>query len=422
MTASATPPRPPRELGPRASFRVSAGVVAHTLWTSAAPAVTYPLYAARWQLTPTVTTGMFAVYPITVVLALLAFGGLSDVVGRRLMILAGVLSSLLGVMLFAVAPGVGWLYAGRALMGLGVGLSAGPATAALVEFGGAGQQARANVVATAATAFGLGMATLAGGALIQYAPWPLRLNFIVLATVLAALLGFAWFLPRAAAPTRAALAGWRPGAVAVPRAILPVFATSAMAVTAGYALGALMLSLGTQIARELVGSGNAMVNGAALTLFAVATATTALVAKRLPGARAIVLGAAVAVLGLALLMTAARGRSLPLFLASSALSGAGYSLLFLGGLTLINARAPAQHRAGTLSAIYLVGYLLMGAIALALGIVATHRGLATAIAFGAPGIAGLCVAAAAAAVLNTVAGRRTDARRRRPRRQVGIET
>jgi hypothetical protein len=43
-------------LGRSASFWVSAAVVAHTLWTSAAPAMTYPLYAAQWGLTPTATT------------------------------------------------------------------------------------------------------------------------------------------------------------------------------------------------------------------------------------------------------------------------------------------------------------------------------------------------------------------------------
>ncbi len=37
-------------LGRAASFWVSAGVVGHTLWTSAAPAMTYPLYAAQWHL------------------------------------------------------------------------------------------------------------------------------------------------------------------------------------------------------------------------------------------------------------------------------------------------------------------------------------------------------------------------------------
>src|SRR5438445_2609964 len=48
-------------LGQRASFWVSAGVVGHTLWMGAAPSMTYPIYAAQWHLTPTVTTAIFAV-------------------------------------------------------------------------------------------------------------------------------------------------------------------------------------------------------------------------------------------------------------------------------------------------------------------------------------------------------------------------
>ena len=411
--------RPPSPtLGRRASFQVAAAAVAHTLWTSAAPALTYPLYAARWHLTPTVTTGMFAVYPVAVVLTLLLFGNLSDRIGRRAAMLAGVASSLLGVGLFAVAPGVAWLYAGRAFMGIGVGLSASPATAALVEFGTPGQQARANVVATAATAFGLGMATLLGGALIQYAPWPLRLNFVVLFVVLAGVLAFAWFLPRPTALERATAPRWRPGSLSVPRSIARVFATAATAVTAGYVLGALMLSLGSQIARDLIGSGNVLVNGAVLALFALVTGATALVAKRLPGRLAIALGGVTSAAALALLLLAASERALAPFLAASALAGAGYSLLFLGGLTLANAHAPAHHRAGTLSAIYLIGYLLMGALALSLGVIATHWGLRSATEIGAFGIALLALAAAALAWADAPGAGFAAA----PGRQVGSQT
>ena len=392
-------------LGRRASFNVAAAVVAHTLWTSAAPALTWPLYAARWHLTTTATTGMFAVYPVAVVLTLLLFGNLSDRVGRRAVILVGVASSLVGVGLFAAAPGVAWLHAGRAFMGVGVGLSASPGTAALVEFSAPGQQARANVVATAATAFGMGMALLAGGALIQYAPWPLRLNFIVLFGVLAAVFAFAWFLPRPTAAARANAAPWRPGSLAVPRAIARVFATATAAVTAGYVLGALMLSLGGQIARDLIGSGNALVNGAVLALFAAATGATAVFARRLPGARAVQWGGLVAAAALALLLLAAAERALLPFLLASTLSGAGYSLLFLGGLTLVNAHAPPAHRAGTLSTIYLVGYLAMGATALSLGVVATHWGLRLALEIGASGIAAVALAAAASALPDALPGR-----------------
>src|ERR1700722_19271868 len=87
-------------LGRRASLAVSAGVASHTLWTSAAPALTYRLYAQEWHLTYTMTTGMFAVYPIAVVAMLVGFGGISDQIGRRAAMLLGLISSLVGAMLF----------------------------------------------------------------------------------------------------------------------------------------------------------------------------------------------------------------------------------------------------------------------------------------------------------------------------------
>src|SRR6202048_2232601 len=64
----------PYQLSQRASFWVAAGVVAHTLWTSAAPAMTYPLFAEQWHLTHTVTTAVFAIYPVVVAAVLVGFG------------------------------------------------------------------------------------------------------------------------------------------------------------------------------------------------------------------------------------------------------------------------------------------------------------------------------------------------------------
>jgi predicted SnoaL-like aldol condensation-catalyzing enzyme len=78
---------------------------------------------------------------------------------------------------------------------------------------------------------------------------------------------------------------------------------------------------------------------------------------------------------------------LPVFLAATAISGAGYSLLFFGGLATINSAAPAEHRGGVLSAIYLLAYVSLGAVSLLLGAVATAHGLGFAVNLGAGVIA-----------------------------------
>jgi MFS family permease len=387
-------------LGPQASFWVAAAVVGHTLWASAAPSMTYPLYAAEWNLTPTVTTAIFAVYPIVVVTVLVLFGNLSDQIGRRSTILLGLAASLVGALLFAIAPSVAWIFAGRAFIGLGVGLATSPATAAMVEFSAAGQSQRASSIATAATAAGLALATLVGGGLIQYAPYPTHLNFWVLFAVLAALFCAAWFLPQPA-PSQTSTR-WRPGAIRVPRHMRKIFIAAAIAMTAAYAHGVTMLALGAQIARDLVGSGNALANGSAIALFAIVTGVIAVLAKAIPAKTNIILGGVASAIGMALLMLSAEQHSLPIFLATAVAAGAGYSLLFSGGLGLINANAPASHRAGTLSAMYLIAFLTMGVIAVALGAAATAWGLNVAIDLGSPAIALLGIAASVLA--NSIGG------------------
>src|ERR1700722_4643584 len=201
-------------LSNRASFWVAAAVAAVALWTSAAPSVTYPLYATEWHLSLAVTTLAFAMYPIALVLVLVISGDLSDHMGRRAAIVLGLTASLAGALLFAVATNVGFILAGRALMGVGVGLALSPATAAMVEFSPAGRSDRAGAITTAATSVGLVLATLVGGGLIQYAPYPTHLNFWILAVAVAAVLVVACFLP--GPPARGTTPGWRPQVPAIP--------------------------------------------------------------------------------------------------------------------------------------------------------------------------------------------------------------
>ncbi len=377
-------------LGRRASYWVAAGVVAHTLWTSAAPAMTYPLYAAEWHLSHAVITAIFAIYPVAIVAILVGFGDLSDYIGRRATMLIGLAASLIGVLLFAAAPNVDWLYVGRAFMGIGVGLTAGPSTAAMVEFSEPHHLRLASAVTTAAQAVGFGLALVLGGALIEYAPFPMRLNFWVLFAVLLVLFAATWFMPR---PAKGGVRpAWRPKLPFIPAELRRVFIISATAVTAAYTHGVMILSLGSQVAHDLVGSSNVLVNGAALSLFALSSGAIGIAGRRLSGRGAMVIGGVTATIAMALFATAVADHSLAVFLTATATAGVGYGLLLSGGLEMIRGATPSHHRGGVLSALYLGAYGSLGVVALALGQVATLYSLRLAIDLGAAWIAALALA------------------------------
>ncbi|MCU1582129.1 MAG: hypothetical protein QOD27_1937 [Microbacteriaceae bacterium] len=386
------------QLSNRASFWTAAAVVALALWASGAPAMVYPVYATDWGLTPAVITMIFAVYPISLVVVLVVFGGISDFVGRRATLLAGVTAIAVGILLFATAPDVGWLFAGRVFQGIGVGLAMSPASAAMVEFNPGGNAARASSINTAATALGLALSTIVGGALVQYAVLPIHLSYWVLLVVAVCVFVAVWFMPRASAATTAT-GRWRPRGIVVPRGLGRVFAISSLAIAAGFAMGALLLSLGSEIAKNLIGTNNAFVAGTVISVSAIVIGTVAILGRRIPPRLSVGIGGIATAVGMGLIVLSSVRGSLVAFLVASCVSGIGYGLLFLGGLGLANRHAPAHHRAQMLSAVYLVAYLSQGLVAVALGLSATAIGLAPAVDIWAPVIAGICIAASLVAII-----------------------
>ncbi|MBC9881504.1 MFS transporter [Bradyrhizobium sp. INPA01-394B] len=376
---------PKMVLGRRASFWVSLAVSMHTLWTSAAPALSYRLYAEEWQLSPLQTTGVFAIYPLFVVGTLILLGDLSDHVGRRWTMLTALVFSLIGALTLAWAINVEWLLVARAAMGVGVGLASGASTAAILEFSSTGDPERAASATNLAQALGFATALLLGGALIQYAPYPLRLDFLALAVVIAALILAVWFLPRHVANRKP----WAPRLPHVPTAIRRAFGVASLGAATAFATGAILLSLGGQVAHDLVGSANELTNGIILASFAIVSAMATIVARQLRPRAAFFFGSIATVIAMLLLWLATEARSLPALLVSTSSAGISYAFLFLGALTLLNAVAPVDSRGGVLSAFYLVGYLCMGFCALALGVVARAWGLPTAVAAAAIVLASL---------------------------------
>ncbi|RIQ26257.1 MFS transporter [Jiangella rhizosphaerae] len=348
-------------------------MVALALWTSACPTMNYPLYQADWHVSTTTVTWVFAAYPIALIPVLIAFGDLSDHIGRRAAMALGLLAELVGVLLFAVATDVTWLLAGRAFMGLGVGLSLSPANVAMVEFSTAGQEKRAGSIGTAVSALGIALAMLVGGALTEYAPYPHRLDFVVLAAAIAVVTGLVLCVPHNTAGETSER--WRPRAIVIPPGSRAIFVAGALTFTSAFLLGAIVLPLGAKIAQQLAHSTNALLTGALLSVFALCVTLTALIARRLEIRVMVVLGAAGSVVAVWLFVLTGATHSPAVFLLASACAGAAYAFDFAGGLTILSRFAAPHHRAGMVSGGYLAGYLAQGVGAPALGWTVTRHGL-----------------------------------------------
>lgn len=373
----------------RGSRWAAASAVALALWASAAPTLIYPVYASEWHLTTAVTTTVFAVYPVALIGTLLLLGGFAETVGTRNAILTGLGFLGLGALTFLLAPNLALLLAGRALMGIGVGLSLGPATSMIASTRPDGARDRTGAITAGASSVGLITALLVGGASVQFGPSPLHTGYVALLAGAVVALVAAWYLPRA---TRSADVRWRPRRPAVPRHPRP-FLAGALGVSAAYALGAIFLGVGAQFARDTVRSDDAFVNGVVLAISAAAIGVVALLAGRLGASAALRLGALAAVVAQALMITAGAAHSMPLLVLYSLIGGAGYSLLFSGGVTLVTRSAPAEHRAATTSSAYLIAYLVQAAVALGVGTLGTAQGLQTALVAGSVTVVVLALAA-----------------------------
>src|SRR4051794_1718722 len=139
----------------------------------------YAVYERRFGFSSAVLTMVFATYALVLAPSLLVFGQLSDRLGRRRVIAVGLATAAAGLALFALATGLAWLFAARAVQGLSIGMISGAAAAALVELDPAPGEDRAALFATLAQAGGSGAGPVVAGVLAEWAPAPRVLVYVL---------------------------------------------------------------------------------------------------------------------------------------------------------------------------------------------------------------------------------------------------
>src|SRR5215213_6961226 len=122
-----------RTLPSGVAFWVAGAIAVLVFAANTAASPLYRVYQAQFRFSTTTLTALFSVYIVVLVVTLLWLGSLSDYLGRRRVIAAGLAAGAVGCASFLIAHGVETLFAARAFQGLAVGLISGAAAAAMVD-------------------------------------------------------------------------------------------------------------------------------------------------------------------------------------------------------------------------------------------------------------------------------------------------
>lgn len=358
----------------RYAFALLAYAFAVIMIGATLPTPMYALYAERLHFEVLTTTIIFATYAAGVLAALITFGSWSDAVGRRPVLFVGILFALASSVVFLVADSVPLLLVGRLLSGLSAGVFTGTATAAVIEAAPPHWQSRASAVATIANVAGLGGGPLLAGLLVQYAPQPLHLAFVV-HTGLMILAAVAVLIVPETSPRTGHIGIQR---LSVPAEVRSVFVVAAIAAFACFAITGLFTSVAPAFVSDVVGIKNHAVAGAVASTILIASAVAQVFAGRIPPRRALVVGCAILIVGMVILAAALELSTLFGLIVAATVAGIGQGIAFSRGLAAVAERTPADRRAEVSSMYFVVAYVAISLPVIGEGLAAQHWGLRTA--------------------------------------------
>ncbi|MFI6335444.1 MFS transporter [Streptomyces sp. NPDC050535] len=338
------------------------------------PTPLYGLYQDKFGFSELMVTVVYAVYAFGVIGVLLLAGNASDAVGRRPVLLTGLVFAAASAVCFLCADGLPWLYAGRLMSGLSAGLFTGAATVYVLELAPDSGASRATFVATAVNMGGLGCGPVLAGMLAQYVDWPLYLPFAVHLVLIACSAVVLLRLPETVRERRP-LSTVRPQRPGVPPGVRAVFGPAAIASFVGFALFGVFTSVSPTFLAESLDVRNHAVSGLVVALAFFASIAGQLLVGRFGVGRSLPLGCATLFVALALLAGALRWDLLALVVLSAIVAGVGQGLAFRGALSAVAEASPPHRRAAVISMLFVVAYTGISLPVIGVGVLAGPIGL-----------------------------------------------
>ena len=367
----------PRPAPPRRWFRWTAFILGVTALGAAIPTPLYPIYESRFGFSAGVLGLVFAAYALGVLVVLFVLAPRAEAIGRRRVLLFGMGMTALSAAIFVVADGVALLALARAVTGLGVGATTSVATAAMSDLEPNRDQHHVARVAVAANfgAFAIGVG--ASGLLVQYAPYPESLPYVlpIVASAVGAL-ALRW-MPETA-PRLGERVRWRVQRISVPATIRQPFWVAAGGIAACYAIYGFFAALVPSYVRSGLGLSAPTAAGAIVALMFGTAAVVQLATAEIRDRRALLAG-------FPLLLAALVGLVLILPIGSWGLLavvtlglGAAVGLTYMGSTTLADRVCSEGDRGEILAGFYSAGYLAVSIPTIGIAVLSGVVGLSDA--------------------------------------------
>ncbi|PNB71613.1 MFS transporter [Pseudomonas sp. GW456-E7] len=360
----------------RASLWFLAVTLLSFLAASTAPTPLYHLYQEQMQFSAATLTLIFGVYALSLLVALLTVGSLSDYLGRKPVIFTAVVLNILAMLLFIHADNVTWLISARVLQGFATGMATAVLGATLLDT----DRERGPLVNSVAPLTGMAIGGLGCGVLAEFAPAPLHLTYWLLLALFVMQALYVWRLPESVSRQAGVWASLRP-TLHVPLQARSTLWRVLPLNTALWALGGFYASLAPSLVRTATGSTSNMIGGATVAALTLTGALMIYSMRNRPAGKSLLLGASLMPAGVVMILLGVRSASLPLFFLGTLVAGCGFGSGFLGTLRSLVPLALPHERAGLVSTYYALSYLafclpslLAGNLSRTLGLVATVDG------------------------------------------------
>lgn len=360
---------------------------------SGSPIPLYERYRAADHLTTLDLSIATVSYFVSVLVALLACGRLSDHVGRRPVSLGAVLSAAAGCLMLLHVGSLAVLVAGRVLHGIACGLASSALVTFVVDLAPERPHWLAVTAPASAPLVGLTLGALGSGALAEHGPAPEQSAYVAATCLLVGCAVMLGMSPESSPRRPGAMASLRPR-VAVPAAVRPLLPAATAVFCATWALGGFYQAFSPTISARYLGSSDTLLAGTVFASYMLPYVVGSALAQRLSPRRAEVVGVTAFAASVIGVVIGLRVGQVAVVLAGGVAGGVCQGAAFTGSLRGMLDRTRAPERAGVMSAVYLISYTGAAVPSLIVGRLSLTYDLAQ-IAFG---YAALAVLAAAVVI------------------------